>query len=99
MNKILKMTESQIICQSCGMPLDRKEIFGTEKDGPRSEKFCKYCYEDGAFTRPEMTLDEMKERVKTYLMEIDMPEDFISQALKELPALERWVGRTMHFSI
>jgi hypothetical protein len=37
-------------CQSCAVPLNKPELFGTEADGSRSEKYCAYCYQNGAFT-------------------------------------------------
>ncbi len=37
-------------CQSCGMPMEgQSELFGTEKDGSKSNDYCAYCYKDGAF--------------------------------------------------
>lgn len=49
---------TQNFCQSCGMPLSAPDIYGTEQDGSASEHYCKYCYQDGAFTAP-MTMEEM----------------------------------------
>ena len=38
-------------CQSCAMPMGATdELCGTEKDGTKSADYCKYCYENGAFT-------------------------------------------------
>ncbi|MDR0299387.1 MAG: zinc ribbon domain-containing protein [Streptococcaceae bacterium] len=45
------------MCQSCGMPIEKAEDFGTEKDGFASTEYCKYCYQSGEWTDPEMTLD------------------------------------------
>lgn len=44
-------------CQSCGMPLTGQEL-GTEADGSPSPDYCKYCYQQGAFTS-SMTMEEM----------------------------------------
>lgn len=38
----------QLICQCCGMPLDDTCI-SKETDGTFNEKYCKWCYADGAF--------------------------------------------------
>lgn len=51
--------EPQKFCQSCTLPLDNMDDRGTEKDGTKSQLYCKYCYQDGAFTEPDMTLDQM----------------------------------------
>lgn len=48
----------QKYCQSCGMPLQDPALLGTERDGSPSQDYCKYCYQDGAFTG-EMTMEEM----------------------------------------
>lgn len=45
-------------CQSCGMPIDDPALRGTERGGTPSEHYCKYCYQEGAFTG-EMTMEEM----------------------------------------
>ena len=51
-------------CQSCGMPLARDSRGGgTERDGTRSSRYCSHCYENGAFTAPDLTVEQMRERV------------------------------------
>lgn len=45
-------------CQSCGMPLEADEHFGTNKDGSKNTDYCAYCFKDGAFTA-DITMDEM----------------------------------------
>lgn len=40
----------QKFCQSCAMPMGDEELYGTEADGGRSTDYCKYCYDNGAFT-------------------------------------------------
>jgi hypothetical protein len=36
-------------CESCFMPLGKHlEDAGTEADGSKSTKYCKYCYQNGA---------------------------------------------------
>ena len=37
-------------CQSCGMPLRTPEVHGTCAAGEKSEDYCIYCYQNGAFT-------------------------------------------------
>jgi len=47
-------------CQSCGMPIDESFAnFGTEADGSSSDQFCTFCYQNGEFTNPQQTVDEM----------------------------------------
>lgn len=48
-------------CQSCAMPMGATdEMYGTEQDGTKSADYCKYCYENGAFTF-QGTMQEMIE--------------------------------------
>jgi hypothetical protein len=77
-------------CQSCGMPLDNPELSGTEKDGSPNSEYCKYCYQNGEFTHPDLTLDEMKKRMTKMLDKEKLPEDILEAALSRLPNLKRW---------
>ena len=49
------MSETKF-CQSCGMPLDSKDVCGTNQDGSINEEYCIYCYKDGAFV-DDCTMD------------------------------------------
>ena len=80
-------------CQSCGMPMgETDEMYGTEANGSKSTDYCKYCYDNGAFTMPDCTLEEMIEivadiMVKEFGFEL---EDAKSQCKEGLPTLKRW---------
>jgi hypothetical protein len=74
------------------MPLDSKDVLGTEKDGASSLEYCKYCYKDGAFTAPGMTLAGMEYRVRSRMAKIDLPADVVKLAVARLPFLKRWSG-------
>lgn len=38
------------MCQSCGMPMSKDtQGGGSNADGTKSEIYCSYCYENGAF--------------------------------------------------
>lgn len=80
------------ICQSCSMPLESKDVLGTEKDGTASLDYCKYCYKDGAFTAPGMTLTGMEYRIRTRMAKIDLPANLVKLAVDRLPFLKRWGG-------
>ena len=79
------------LCQSCSMPLDA-EMAGTEKDGTLSNEYCKYCYQNGEFTSPSMTLDEMNILVKQEMQMRSIADNIIQQAVGTLPYLKRWKG-------
>jgi hypothetical protein len=78
-------------CQSCGMPLKRDEKRGgTNHDGTKSKMFCSHCYENGKFTMPSITVDEMKVRVKEKMKEMGFPGFLSGIFTKHIPKLERW---------
>jgi hypothetical protein len=77
-------------CQSCSMPMDSPELFGTEKDGTANSDYCKYCYANGEFTNPGLTLEEMKEHMMKLMENEKLPEDIIEIAISRLPFLKRW---------
>ena len=45
-------------CNSCGRPIV-KEDYGTNEDGSLNPEFCKDCFQDGKYTEPDITLNEM----------------------------------------
>lgn len=82
-------------CQSCSMPLGSVEMQGTEKDGTKSNAYCKYCYQQGAFVNPNMTLEEMKTLVKAQMEKRHIDNHIIGIALNSLPHLKRWKAETV----
>ena len=84
--------ENKNFCQSCSMPLDSPELLGTEKDGSKSQEYCKYCYQKGAFINPGMTLDEMRVLVKSQMEKMKIDTSIINMAVTSLPKLKRWVN-------
>lgn len=78
-------------CQSCGMPLKRDEKGGgTNADGSKSNMYCSHCYENGTFTLPDITLEQMKERVKNKLREFGFPGFLAGLFTRNIHKLERW---------
>ncbi|MGZ4159183.1 MAG: zinc ribbon domain-containing protein [Neobacillus sp.] len=78
-------------CQSCGMPLAKDELGGgTEKDATKSNMYCSHCYMNGEFTLPNLTAEEMKERVKQKIVEFGMPKFVAGFFTKNIHKLERW---------
>lgn len=82
--------EAQKFCQSCTMPIDNPEDRGTEKDASKSDTYCKYCYQNGAFTDPDMTLQKMQETASAEMKKQQLSADIIRQSLEMLPHLKRW---------
>ena len=50
--------EKVLVCQSCGMPIEKDEIIGTNADGSQNNDYCVYCFKDGKFTDSTSTLEE-----------------------------------------
>jgi len=78
-------------CQSCGMPLAKDDLGGgTEKNGTKSIKYCSHCFMDGDFTLPNITVEEMKQRVKEKIIEFGMPKFIAGLFTRNIHKLERW---------
>jgi hypothetical protein len=83
----LKMT----ICQSCGMPLEKKVDFGQNADGSRSGEYCCYCFQNGKFLDEGITLQGKIEKNVKIAVQMGMPEDEARKmASNILPKLKRW---------
>ncbi len=78
-------------CQSCGMPLSRDpKGGGSESDGTKSKMYCSHCYEGGKFTLPNITMEQMQERVKQIMKEMGFPGFLSGIFTRKIPKLERW---------
>jgi len=82
------------VCQSCGMPMVEEEQFGTQADGARCEEYCVYCFQQGGFTAPDITLEDMIEHVAAVGVEkLGLTgEQARAMAANLLPHLARWQG-------
>ena len=91
LHKIAHMPQNQPRCQSCGMRM-KKGLFGTEADGSRTAEWCKLCYENGAFTNPNITLDEMLAlSIKNMTKDVKVSDDQANvMAHAVIPQLKRW---------
>ena len=83
-------------CQSCGMPMDAPELFGTNADSSKNDDYCTYCFKDGKFTQ-DITMDEMIEVCLQHLDEFNkdsekkVTADEAKTMMKEyFPTLKRW---------
>lgn len=88
-----------VFCNSCGMPISYDE-YGTEKDGSKTSEFCIDCYQNGEFTEPDITLEEMIVR-QTKMMMDKNPRLAEQQATGitafVIPALSRWRPKEEEF--
>jgi hypothetical protein len=80
-------------CQSCGMPMSRDEKGGgTNADGSKSTMYCSHCWAAGKFTSPELTVDQMQDRVRAKLKEFGIPGPLGWFFTRKVPKLQRWAG-------
>lgn len=77
-------------CQSCGMPLKKVSDKGTETDGSLSETYCAMCYENGAFSDPDATPQQMQEVAEQALRANHVPGFLRKLAIRQIPKLARW---------
>ena len=78
-------------CQSCGMPMLKPGDFGTENTGIHSNEYCHYCYADGCFTTPRMTMADMLDVCVDAMARQGMPKAEARKLMIDvLPRLKRW---------
>ena len=75
------------------MPLDHEEACGSEANGSKSHLYCRYCYQEGRFTHPDMSLDKMKAHIRNFMQKKNMDEMMIARTIRNLHTLGRWIGK------
>ncbi|MFQ5884232.1 MAG: zinc ribbon domain-containing protein [Thermoplasmata archaeon] len=80
------------ICQSCGMPMQKEEDFGTSLDGVRNEEYCQFCFRNGQFADPDLTMEQQIENlVDLAVSQMNMTDEQAREmAYDTLPNLKRW---------
>lgn len=78
------------ICQSCSMPIENDELYGTNKDGSINKDYCKYCYKDGEFI-DDVDLETYIEMNVKFASQANMTENEMREHCKKIfPTLKRW---------
>lgn len=74
------------------MPLEKPEDFGTAANGFRINDYCHYCFQNGAFTEPNINmLDMINKCVGIMTQRGIMPEGQAKVLMNEvIPKLKRW---------
>ncbi|MEP2978635.1 MAG: zinc ribbon domain-containing protein [Lentilitoribacter sp.] len=81
----------QDYCQSCSLPMaEDPNHGGSEKDGSHNETYCSYCYADGAFISPEMTVQDMQALCMIKVQERGVPKPLAWLMTRTMPKLKRW---------
>lgn len=82
------------ICQSCGMPMKEENDFGTNSDKSKNNEYCTYCFQNGAFTNPNISIEQMIKGVVGMMVKYGTPEDQANkQAQTLIPTLKRWQNK------
>jgi len=81
-------------CQSCCMPMSKNEEFGTNTDGTINSEYCAYCFKDGKYVDPDITMEEMLQLGLKGIEESDMNRFMKILIKKSYPSqikkLKRW---------
>ena len=84
------MSATNKYCQSCGMPMKQDpQGGGTNADGSINEKYCSYCYQNGAFTF-EGTASEFQEFCRKKMIEGGHSKFLAWLFTLNIKRLERW---------
>lgn len=79
-------------CQSCGMPFERPEDFGTAANGSRVNDFCHFCFQKGTFTEPNISMQGMIDKCVAVMANQGIMSEAQAKALmtEVIPKLKRW---------
>jgi len=78
--------------QSCGMPLEKPDDFGTAANGFRINDYCRYCFQNGSFAEPGLSMQDMIDKCIGIMKQQEiMPEAQAKALMTEvIPKLKRW---------
>jgi len=79
-----------LFCQSCAMPMEKPDDFGTNTDGRKNKEYCHYCYQNGKFTEPNIAMEQMFEKCAGIMRQMHILEAQIEQTKTFIPMLKRW---------
>lgn len=80
-------------CNSCGKPMSRTDELGTNEDGSPNEYYCADCYQNGEFTEPNLTVEDMIVKKAKEMMNKNpdlKEEEATGLLIYFLPNLKRW---------
>jgi len=79
-------------CQSCGMPLREEEDFGVNADGTKNQDYCHFCFLNGQFRLPNISMERMIDKVAEIMArQINISGAQAKKMAKSfIPKLKRW---------
>jgi hypothetical protein len=92
---MLSQPSERSFCQSCGMPLEKPEDFGTAVNGFRINDYCHFCYQKGAFTEPNISMQAMVDRCVGIMVQQGIMAETQAKAVMSevVPMLKRWQNK------
>ena len=79
-------------CQCCTYPLKNPGELGTNKDGTWNTDYCIYCYKDGEWVDPNLTIQGVIEYTIPHMVTPAVTADEVRKQLEEwVPTLKRWI--------
>lgn len=80
------------LCESCAMPMDRPQDFGTDAEGKPVAEYCTFCYRNGAFVEPRLTLDGMIRKAAGAMAQRGVMAEAGARTFlaSVLPEMKRW---------
>ena len=78
-------------CQSCGMPMKKDpQGGGSNSDGSKNTEYCSLCYQNGQFTQPDFTAEDMQKFCTEKINECGVPKFVAKLFTRGIPKLGRW---------
>ena len=76
------------------MPLEKSEDFGTNSDGSRNIGYCCFCFKNGDFTKPDLTMEQMIDKLVGFADKMQITQAQAKElAQTVIPRLKRWQKR------
>ncbi len=78
------------------MPIERPEQRGTTATGGASGDYCSFCYQNGHFTDPNLTKEQMIARAASFLISNEHMKEqaALAHARRAVSGLKRWLDGT-----
>jgi len=91
-NEKNKEVSESNICQSCAMTINDTKMAGSNADSTLSKEYCVFCYKNGEFTEPNITLEEMIDKcAMIWSQQQNSSEEELKEEIKKsFPNLKRW---------
>lgn len=81
-------SQNSDLCQSCGLNFKNQLNYTSSR---KSEQiYCETCFKDGEFTEPELTIEQMRERIKNRCTELKINRLYRFILIERLDNLKRW---------